>query len=196
MTTFCCFIADITRAGLTWVGVGYNDGLNAKCDTNAGEVYRSQSPGKLSSLESCKKSCQDDTGCQSITYHKSGWCSHFSTPCTKIVWERSGAVSLRILLGISTPHLYHVCHAPSIPLLHLLCPILAILFLTKVPRLPRFPTRRFLSARLWPARIPRSQLPVSNTTKSHGNRVSVLDVHTSLLQPLDLSCSPPWTTNA
>ena len=86
-------IATVT-AKPTWVVVG----SNSLCDTDAGEVYRSQSPGKLPSLESCKKSCQDDTGCESIAFFNSGWCSHFSTPCTKTT-RRSNVVSLRLLLG-------------------------------------------------------------------------------------------------
>ena len=53
------------------------------CDIIAGEVYRSQSSGKVSDLAACKKSCEDDAGCKSITYFESGWCSHFSTGCMK-----------------------------------------------------------------------------------------------------------------
>ena len=55
-----------------------------ECDTSAGEVYmKKASPGKVSSLDACKKSCEAAVGCQSITFFRSGWCSLFSTPCTK-----------------------------------------------------------------------------------------------------------------
>ena len=73
-------------------------GPNTECDTNAGEVYRQQSPGKLPSLDDCKKSCQGDPACKSVTYYKTGWCSHYSTPCSKT--KRKGkAVSLRLVGG-------------------------------------------------------------------------------------------------
>lgn len=65
----------------------------AVCDTGAGEVYLSSSPGRISNAEACKISCRADSKCQSITFFKSGWCSHFSTPCTKT--KRNGkAVSI------------------------------------------------------------------------------------------------------
>merc|ERR1712032_1420748 len=51
---------------------------NAQCDAGSGEVYRSQSPGKVSDIAACKKSCENVPGCKSITLFKSGWCSHFS----------------------------------------------------------------------------------------------------------------------
>ena len=72
-------ITTLADAESSWRKVG----ANTVCDTSAGEVYLKSSPGKLPNLEACKKSCQDDAGCKSITYFKSGWCSHFSTPCTK-----------------------------------------------------------------------------------------------------------------
>jgi len=58
-------------------------GSNVECDTNAGESYLKTSPGRGSTLEQCKKACEDSAACQSITYFRSGWCSHFSTPCSK-----------------------------------------------------------------------------------------------------------------
>ena len=59
-------------------------GSHAECDAGAGEVYRAQSSAQRSSLEQCKQSCQDaEPACQSITYFASGWCSHFSTACSK-----------------------------------------------------------------------------------------------------------------
>jgi len=70
----------------------------AACDTGAGEVYLNSSPGKISNAEACKISCGADSKCQSITFFKSGWCSHFSTPCTKT--KRNGkAVSIWRLIS-------------------------------------------------------------------------------------------------
>ena len=74
----------------TWVKLGFN----LECDTSAGEKYILRSPGKGSSLEQCKESCQTATGCKSITFFNSGWCSHFSTLCTKTKWKQK-AVSHR-----------------------------------------------------------------------------------------------------
>ena len=55
---------------------------NAKCNQAAGEVALKKSSVMVSSLEQCKKSCEDAAGCRSITYFATGWCAHFSTPCT------------------------------------------------------------------------------------------------------------------
>ena len=75
----------------TWVEAG----SNAQCDAGAGEVYRSQSPGKVSDIDACKKSCEDDPKCKSITFFNSGWCSHFSTDCKKTKWA-SKAIAMRL----------------------------------------------------------------------------------------------------
>ena len=75
----------------TWVEVG----SNAQCDVGAGEVYRSQSPGKVSDIAACKKSCEDDPKCKSITFFNSGWCSHFSTECTKTT-AGTNAIAMRL----------------------------------------------------------------------------------------------------
>ena len=61
-----------------WVDIG----SNTACDKNAGEVYSATSPGKGLSVDQCQQACEETAGCQSITYFNSGWCSHFSTPCT------------------------------------------------------------------------------------------------------------------
>jgi len=84
-------LALTVTGGRTWTKVG----SNAQCDAGAGEVYRSQSPGKVSDLATCQKSCEDDSGCKSITFFNSGWCSHFSTECTKTK-TTSKAVSMRL----------------------------------------------------------------------------------------------------
>merc|ERR1712187_554352 len=81
----------------TWWEIG----SSAACDTKAGEVYLKNSPGKVSSLDRCKRSCEDATACQSITYFKSGWCSHFSTPCTSTK-RNNKAVAHRLSAESST----------------------------------------------------------------------------------------------
>ena len=88
-----CFnlIITLTAPQRTWEEVG----ANTQCDAGAGEVYRSQSPGKVSDLAACQKSCEDDAGCQSITFFNSGWCSHFGTGCAKTK-VTSKAVSMRL----------------------------------------------------------------------------------------------------
>ena len=71
---------DHTAATFTWADVG----SNTQCDAGAGERYLGQSSGKVSELATCQKSCEDEAGCNSITFFKnSGWCSHFSTGCAK-----------------------------------------------------------------------------------------------------------------
>merc|ERR1719174_2342913 len=67
---------------------------NTECDAGAGEVYRKQSPGKVSDLAACKKSCEDDASCKSITFFLDKWCSHFSTACTRTK-VTDNAISLR-----------------------------------------------------------------------------------------------------
>ena len=93
--------ADAPKNRGIWVEVG----SKIECDTSAGEKYIKDSPGKLSSIEKCEKSCEASLECQSITYLKTGWCSHFSTPCThhKI---NNKAVSMRLdtnVASTSTP---------------------------------------------------------------------------------------------
>merc|ERR1712037_892142 len=81
----------VTAARRTWANVG----SNIQGDAGAGEVYRSQSPGKVSDLAACQKSCENDAGCKSITFFNSGWCSHFSTGCTETK-SASKAISMRL----------------------------------------------------------------------------------------------------
>merc|ERR1712032_251736 len=82
----------------TWREVG----SKRVCDVSAGETYLSKSPGKVSNLEECKKTCEDASGCQSITYFKSGWCSHFGTACTKTKKNNKVVIALRLSTGAST----------------------------------------------------------------------------------------------
>ena len=76
-----------------WVQMG----TKAACDTSAGEVYLTSSPGKLANLEKCKQSCQSNSGCKSITYFNSGWCSHFSTPCNAITAMNSAFAAWKLI---------------------------------------------------------------------------------------------------
>ena len=62
---------------LTWAAIMKNTACNAR----AGEKYLSASSKQVSNEEACKQSCEDVTACRSITFFKSGWCSHFSTEC-------------------------------------------------------------------------------------------------------------------
>ena len=69
---------------------------SAMCDHTKGEVYRQESPGKVSSLAACQHSCEADTGCRSITYFtRSGGCSHFSTACTATK-KNNNAIAMRL----------------------------------------------------------------------------------------------------
>ena len=89
MTTgqFGLFKLDLFGMTRKWLKLG----SDIECDTSDME----SSPGQLSSLEQCKESCQTTTGCKSITYFNSGWCSHFSTLCAKTRWNNK-AVSYRL----------------------------------------------------------------------------------------------------
>merc|ERR1712222_244816 len=78
-------------------------GSNAECDTSAGETYVKQSSGKFSDLEACQASCQNAAGCASITFYKSGWCSHYSTPCTESTRKRSAVGAMRLVTLSAAP---------------------------------------------------------------------------------------------
>ena len=68
-----------------WERAWVQAGSNFECDTRLqGEVYLQKSSKKIPKLDQCKKSCRDSADCRSITHYRSGWCSHFSTPCTKV----------------------------------------------------------------------------------------------------------------
>merc|ERR1719460_548949 len=79
-----------TRAPGAWT----SRGDNTMCDMGAGEKYLGQSSGQQSTLDRCKQSCQNEAACTSITYFPSGWCSHFSTDCSKTKTS-SGAVAMQ-----------------------------------------------------------------------------------------------------
>ena len=106
-------------------GIFVEVGSKVECDTGAGETYIDKSPGKLSSIEECKNSCKYSVECQSITYLNTGWCSHFSTPCTNhksnnkavsMRWDTSGwflvlqfGPCARDCVGIPEPELVYSC---------------------------------------------------------------------------------------
>ena len=85
---------------------------NTICDTDAGEVYRDQSPGKVASLEACQQFCEADADCQSITYFNNGWCSHFSTACSEITFRNKATAFQWVITGggilcsCTTNHVY------------------------------------------------------------------------------------------
>ena len=83
----------------TWVAIG----SKLECDGDAGEISLDSSRGKVPTLEACKQSCEDATGCKSISYYKTKWCSHFSTSCTNTKWSKKAAMSLRWILDSEIP---------------------------------------------------------------------------------------------
>ena len=74
---------------------------DVKCNQGAGEVPLKKSSVMASSLEQCKKSCEDAAGCRSVTYFKTKWCAHFSTPCTKT--KKSGKAVVERMATACTP---------------------------------------------------------------------------------------------
>ena len=75
-------------------------GDNAECDTAAGEVWLEQSSAKVKDIDQCKMSCEDDSGCKSITFFSdSNWCSHFSTTCMYIK-SNDQATSMRLNIAL------------------------------------------------------------------------------------------------
>ena len=93
------FAAAPTRRG-KWVEAGFD----VECDRSAGEKYIQDTSGNLPSISQCKRSCEISVQCQSITYLNTGWCSHFSTPCTNRK-ETNEAVSMRF----STSGRFFIC---------------------------------------------------------------------------------------
>merc|ERR1712124_222076 len=72
-------------------------GSKITCDASAGEVYMQQSSGKFPDLQACQEACENAAGCQSITFYKRGWCSHYSTPCTQSKSKRSAVGAMRLV---------------------------------------------------------------------------------------------------
>ena len=99
-------INSTTTVQRAWVEVG----SNTQCDAGAGEAYQSQSSGKVADIAACKKSCENDAGCKSITFYNSGWCSHFSTGCTKTK-SSSNAISMRLGKSVTTKTPTGTCYS-------------------------------------------------------------------------------------
>ena len=68
---------------------------NEECDVLKGEIRLPKSSGKVSSLAACRKSCEDESGCQSITLFADGQCQHFSTKCENRK-SHDGAIAMRL----------------------------------------------------------------------------------------------------
>merc|ERR1711939_1185237 len=81
----------------TWAGRS----KNSECDMASGEKFLCASSKKVSNIDACKKSCEDAAACKSITFYSSGWCSHFSTDCTKTKAD-STAISIRLSRAATT----------------------------------------------------------------------------------------------
>ena len=86
-----------TGKQLTWAGRS----KNSECDIASGEKFLCASSKKVSDEEACKKSCEDAAACKSITFYSSGWCSHFSTECTKTKAD-GNAISNRLSRAATT----------------------------------------------------------------------------------------------
>ena len=69
-------------------------GAGLVCDHEDGEKYLDSSRGKVATLEACKQSCDDAELCKSVSYFKTKWCSHWSTPCAKTREHKKVAMSL------------------------------------------------------------------------------------------------------
>ena len=82
----------ITGKKLSWTEIG----AKLECHGYDGEIYLESSRGKVPTLAECKDSCESAAKCQSISYFKSGWCSHWSTPCAKTKWNKKVSMSLRL----------------------------------------------------------------------------------------------------
>ena len=94
--SYCSHVCDSAGAKPMWLEVV----PKAQCDTSAGEVSQQSSPGKVSNIAQCKKSCEDAKGCRSVTYFNSGWCGHFSTACTR---TKSNSKAVAVVLSYQDP---------------------------------------------------------------------------------------------
>ena len=90
-------IATTDETQSKWIEVG------SKWECYTPEAYLDSSRGKVPTLDQCKQSCVESTGCKSITYFTSKWCSHYSGLCTKTTWNKKVAVSLRRNLDFEIP---------------------------------------------------------------------------------------------
>ena len=75
---------------------------NSQCDKKAGELLIRGASKKVLSVEKCKESCTDETECRSITFFETGWCTLFSTPCTKVTENQKAVVAVLDTVSKST----------------------------------------------------------------------------------------------
>ena len=54
---------------------------DTSCDLAKETYMDTNSPGNVPTLEICIQLCQESAQCVSITFYRSGWCSHFSSAC-------------------------------------------------------------------------------------------------------------------
>ena len=122
MHTLSPFSAD---AQPSWVEIS----ANAECDTSSGEVYLQQSPGKVSTLDACQTSCQNSAKCRSITYFRTGWCSHYSTACTKVK-SKSKTIAMRLTAAPATTAAPKTTHTATSMCPHgMLCTLMGTMFI-------------------------------------------------------------------
>lgn len=74
-----------------WVELG----SKVICDVSS-ETYLMGSSAKVENIEQCKQSCVRAKACQSLTYFQKGWCSHFSTACSKTTRNVKATLALRL----------------------------------------------------------------------------------------------------
>jgi hypothetical protein len=86
-----------TKTVFNAIAIRLKDHLNnnEECDVDKGEIRLAKSSGKVSSLAACRKSCRDESACQSITLFADGQCQHFSTKCEKRKFH-DGALARRL----------------------------------------------------------------------------------------------------
>ena len=86
-----------TKSVLNVITIRLKDHLNnnEECDVSKGEIRLPKSSVKVSSLAACRKSCEDNSGCQSITLFADGQCQHFSTKCENRK-SHGGAIAMRL----------------------------------------------------------------------------------------------------
>ena len=69
---------------------------NTECNADAGEFYQKESSRSVNGIDACKKSCEYDSECKSITFFaNSKWCSHFTTNCANTK-STINAISMRL----------------------------------------------------------------------------------------------------
>lgn len=89
----------VTKRLSAILGLGNNGPFGAAygkvCDKTQEEKQVDWKEDFTKDIAECKKSCEDEPRCQSITFYKDGWCSHFITKCQKMKDDRN-AISMQI----------------------------------------------------------------------------------------------------